>query len=567
MKFSEMPYARPDGEQIKNNIKALTERLKNAKNYDEAREVFLEYDSEYRRVDTLYSLVFIRHSIDTRDEFYDAENDFWDELLPEIEEFEQEWNEALIASPFRKDFEKEFGELLFMKTEMKKKTFSPELIEDLQRENALTSEYGEMLAARRIPFEGREYTFYQFAPFLQDADDERRLAAWKVEGQWYKDNQAVLDGMFDELTKLRDGMGKKLGCGGYTRLGYYRMSRNCYTEKDVEAFRAAVQKYVVPIAERIKREQAKRIGKSYPLSFSDDALFYRSGNPRPVGTAEDILAEARKFYDELSPETSEFFRTMLDEELMDVVATEGKEGGGYQTGLPLYERPFIFSNFNGTQGDIEVVTHEAGHAFAYWMNRRRVPFAYTEPSSEGCEVHSMSMEFFGWRNAEGFFGVDAKKFKYSHLAAALTFIPYGTMVDHFQHIVYEKPELMPAQRHEEWKRLLGIYQPWLRLDGEIPFFSEGMGWQRQSHIYEDPFYYIDYCLAQTVSLEFWAMLQKDEKAAWERYMAYTVQGGSRTFTELLAHANLSSPFDESCLKTVCEAAKKWLDEFDMTGME
>ena len=219
MKFSEMPYARPDGEQIKNNIKALTERLKNAKSYDEAREVFLEYDSEYRRVDTLYSLVFIRHSIDTRDEFYDAENDFWDELLPEIEEFEQEWNEALIASPFRKDFEKEFGELLFMKTEMKKKTFSPELIEDLQRENALTSEYGEMLAARRIPFEGREYTFYQFAPFLQDADDERRLAAWKVEGQWYKDNQAVLDGMFDELTKLRDGMGKKLGCGGFTRKG------------------------------------------------------------------------------------------------------------------------------------------------------------------------------------------------------------------------------------------------------------------------------------------------------------------------------------------------------------
>lgn len=129
---------------------------------------------------------------------------------------------------------------------------------------------------------------------------------------------------------------------------------------------------------------------------------------------------------------------------------------------------------------------------------------------------------------------------------------------------YDAP---PAERHEEWKRLLGIYQPWLRLDGEIPFFSEGMGWQKQSHIYEAPFYYIDYCLAQTVSLEFWAMLQKDEKAAWERYMAYTEQGGSCTFTELLAHANLSSPFDEACLKTVCEAAKKWLDEFDMTGME
>lgn len=567
MKFSEMPYVRPDGEQIKRNIKSLTERLKNAKNYDEAREVFIEYDTEYKRVDTPITLAYIRHSIDTRDEFYDAEKDFWDEFLPECEEFEQEWNEALIASPFRSDFEKEFGELLFMKTEMAKKTFSPELIEELQRENALVSEYDELLASARIPFEGGEYTLSQMAPFKEDLNDERRLSAWKVQGQWFKDNRARLDGIYDELTKLRDEMGKLLGYGGYTRLGYYRMERNCYTEKDVEAFRAAVVKYVVPIAERIKRDQAKRIGKPYPLSYADDLLFYRSGNPRPAGSADDILNEAKKFYDELSPETSEYFRTMLDEELMDVLSTEGKEGGGYQSDLPLYERPFIFANFNGTQGDIEVVTHEAGHAFAYWMNRKRVPYTYVAPSAEGCEVHSMSMEFFGWKNAEGFFGADANKFKYSHISGALTFIPYGTMVDHFQHIVYEHPEMTPEERHAAWKKLCAVYMPWIRLDGDIPFFSEGEAWQRQSHIYEMPFYYIDYCLAQTVALEFWAMIQKDEKAAWERYMAYTVQGGSRTFTELLTHAGLDTPFDEACLKTVCEAAKKWLDEFDMTGIE
>ena len=222
---------------------------------------------------------------------------------------------------------------------------------------------------------------------------------------------------------------------------------------------------------------------------------------------------------------------------------------------------------NGTKGDVEVVTHEAGHAFAYWMNRKRVPLEYAEPSSEACEVHSMSMEFFGWRNAEGFFGPDANKFKYSHLAAALTFIPYGTMVDHFQHIVYEKPDMTPAERHAEWKRLTGIYTPWLKLDGEIPFYSEGARWQAQGHIYEMPFYYIDYCLAQTVSLEFWAMIQKDEADAWEHYMAYVKQGGSRTFTELLKHAGLKTPFEEECLRTVCEAAKKWLDGFDLTGIE
>ena len=179
----------------------------------------------------------------------------------------------------------------------------------------------------------------------------------------------------------------------------------------------------------------------------------------------------------------------------------------------------------------------------------------------------MSMEFFAWPWAEGFFGEDTRKFYYSHLSGALTFIPYGTMVDHFQHIVYEKPDMTPAERHGVWKELLGVYMPWMRLDGDIPFYSEGEGWQRQSHIYESPFYYIDYCLAQTVSLQFWAMIQKNLKDAWAHYMAYTVQGGSRTFTELLKNAGLQSPFDENCLKGVCEAASDWLDKFDLTGIE
>lgn len=567
MKFKEMPYRRPDPEELKSNYRELTERLKNAASYAEARAVFLEKEEKEKEPDTMGTLAYVRHSIDTRDEFYDGEIEFWDEIGPELEEYEQAWIDALLSSPFRADFEKEYGDLLFVNAEIAKKTFSPEIIEDMQKENELTTEYGKLIASAQIPFEDGVYTLSQLEPFQTDPDDERRLAAWKAKGQWYKDNQAALDRIYDELTHLRDTMGRKLGYDGYTQLGYYRMERNCYTKDDVEKFRAAVQKYLVPVADSIMREQAKRLGKSYPLSFADAALSFRSGNPRPVGTAEDILDQGSRFYNELSPETAEFFRTMREEELMDVLSTEGKEGGGYCTSLETYERPFIFANFNGTQGDVEVVTHEAGHAFAYWMNRKRIPTEYTDPTLEACEVHSMSMEFFGWRNAEGFFGPDARKFKYSHLAGALTFIPYGTMVDHFQHIVYEKPEMTPAERHAEWKRLLGIYQPWMKLDGEIPFFGEGEGWQRQSHIYETPFYYIDYCLAQTVALEFWAMIQKDSENAWKHYMAYTKQGGSRSFVELLKHADLETPFDEDCLRTVCESATKWLESFDLSGIE
>ena len=567
MKFSEMPYERPDLAAVKQQFADLLAQLQAASDYAAAREVFLREQTLSKHIDTLANLASVRNTIDTRDKFYDEEMNFWNEALPQLQECENAWSKAMLASPFRKDFAAEYGDLMFVNAEIADKAFSPEILPEMAEENKLTTEYGKLIASAQIPFEGGVYTLSQLSPFKNDPDDARRLAAWQAEGKWYKEHQAEFDGIYDKLVHLRDTMGKKLGYEGYTTLGYYRMGRNCYTKADVEKFRAAVVKYLVPLADSIYREQAKRLGKQYPMNFADSALMFRSGNPTPCGDADAIVAQGKKFYDELSPETSEFFNKMLDDELMDLLSTPGKAGGGYCTGLGDYAVPFIFANFNGTQHDVEVVTHEAGHAFAAYMNRNRIPYATVWPSMEGCEVHSMSMEFFAWPWAEGFFGKDARKFRYSHLAGALTFIPYGTMVDHFQHIVYEKPDMTPKERHGVWKELLGVYMPWMQLGDEIPFYGEGEGWQRQMHIYQSPFYYIDYCLAQTVSLQFWAMLQKDRADAWNHYMAYTLQGGSRVFTELLKNAGLTSPFEESCLRGVCETAKQWLDNYDLTGIE
>lgn len=566
MKFSEMTYSRPDIQAVKLAFENLVERLVAAESYEQARDVFMEKEEQEKHIQTQETLAHLRHTIDTRDKFYDDEMNFWNSAMPELQEYAQKWTMAMLNSPFRADFEKEFGSLMFLNAEIELKTFSPEIIPELQQENQLVTEYEKLIASAQIPFEGGVYTLSQLSPFKNDADDARRLAAWKAEGQWYTDNQEKLDQIYHDLVQLRDAMARKLGYDGYTQLGYYRMGRNCYTKEDVEKFREAVRKYLVPVADGIYRQQAQRLGKTYPMSFADNALQFRSGNPAPCGTPDDIVAHGKKFYDELSPETSVFFRTMIDMELMDLLSTEGKAGGGYCTGIMDYKVPFIFANFNGTQHDVEVVTHEAGHAFACWTNRDRIPTAYIWPSLEACEVHSMSMEFFAWPWAEGFFGEETRKFYYSHLSGALTFIPYGTMVDHFQHIVYEKPQMTPQQRHDVWKELLGIYMPWMKLDGEIPFYAEGEGWQRQSHIYSSPFYYIDYCLAQTVALQFWAGIQDDLSAAWNRYMAYTVQGGSRVFTELLENAGLDTPFEEKCLSNVCEKAKSWLDSYNMEGI-
>ena len=566
MKFRDIPYKRPDLDAICNDMEALVASFQTAGSYDEARQVFLKEQELESHVMTQSTLAEIRHSIDTRDAFYDAESTFWNESIPILQEHMHNWMAAMLKSPFRSSFEEEYGSIVFINAELSQKAFSPQIIPEAQRENDLKKAYAKRIASAQIPFEGGVYTLSQMTPFKNAAEDDRRLAAWKAEGQWYNDNQEELDGIYDELVHLRDTMGRKMGYDGYTQLGYYRMERNCYTKEDIDVFRSAVQKYLVPIADRIFRDQAKRMGYAYPMSFAEAQLEFRSGNPRPQGTAEDILAQGRVFYDALSPETSAFFRKMLEDERIDVLSTEGKEGGGYCTGIADHKVPFIFANFNGTQGDVEVVTHEAGHAFAYYLNADRIPMSTIWPGMESSEVHSMSMEFFAWPWAEGFFGKDTKKFLYSHLAGALKFIPYGTMVDHFQHIIYEKPDLTPKERHGVWKELLGIYMPHLRLDGDIPFYGEGEGWQRQSHIYENPFYYIDYCLAQTVALMFWEKIRKDPKDAWEHYMAYTKQGGSRVFTELLQNAGMGSPFDEDALRGICETAAAYLDTFDLSEL-
>ena len=567
MKFSEMKYERPDLQAIQDELKKQTERLKNAASYEEAREIFLKNDKDQKHVLTLKTLAQIRHDINTKDEYYDTESRFWDEAMPQLQEYVMQFTQALLQSPFREDFAKEFGDLMFVNEELQLKCFSPEIIPQLQEENKLVTRYEDLLASAQVEFEGKTYTLSQMSPFKNDPDDERRLAAWKAEGKWYKDHQDELDDIYDKLVHLRDEMGRKLGYDGYTELGYYRMGRNCYTKEDVEQFRQAVQKYVVPISEKVFERQAQRLGKSYPMSFADNQLEFRSGNPRPKGTADDILAAGKKFYDALSPETSEFFRTMLDGDLLDVLSTEGKRGGGYCTSIYDYEVPFIFANFNGTQHDVEVVTHEAGHAFEGWLNRKRIPASYIWPTMEACEVHSMSMEFFADNWSEDFFGDDARKYNYTHMSGSLTFIPYGTMVDHFQHEVYANPDLTPAQRHTVWKKLLGIYQPWMKLDGDIPFYSEGEGWQRQHHIYSYPFYYIDYCLAQTVALEFWAMMQSDLKNAWDHYIRYTELGGSKTFTELLKTAEMPSPFVQETLHGICTEAGRYLREYNLDGIE
>ena len=560
MKFSQMPYKRPEVEETRAKVKELVEAFKTAKTLDECLAAYKEIDSFSKSYATMYCITYVRNSLNTKDEFYSAEKEFFDNAEPELEEDFKAVSLALLESPFRAQLEEKWGKLMFLNTELELKTFSPEIVEDLQEENRLVTEYDKLIASAQIEFDGKTLTLAQFGPYLESTDREMRKAAFTARSGWFYEQKDRLDSLFTELTNIRDRIGKKLGHEAFTQVGYYRMQRNCYDEEMVKQFREGVIKYLVPVATRLKAEQAKRIGSpTEKLKIFDDVFCWPDGNAKPTGTPDEIFAHGQKMYRELSADTAEFFDFMMENELFDVLTRPGKAGGGYCIGLPEYKAPFIFANFNGTSGDIDVLTHEAGHAFASYLARDIYPSALQDYSSETAEVHSMSMEFLTWPWMDGFFGEQTQKYYLSHLAGALEFIPYGTMVDEFQHHIYEKPHMTPAQRNELWLELESKYRPWLDLS-DIPYFAEGRRWQGQLHIYELPFYYIDYCLAQIIALSFWAEAQKDRKVAWEKYHRFLSFAGTKTFVELVTDAGLPTPFISENLKIVADAAVSWLDK-------
>lgn len=560
MKFSEFTYKRPDMDQLKAEFDQLLNRFTTASSFDEQDEAMADINKLSNAFSTQVQLVSVRHSINTEDEFYKAEQEFMDEIGPVFQEYIDSYYKALVHSAFRSELEQKWGHQLFASAELTLKTFHPDIIGDLQQENKLATAYAQLIASAKIPFEGEERTLSQLAPFAQSKDRDMRQRAGEASYGFLAENSAELDRIYDELVKVRTGIARKLGYSNFTELAYARMGRTDYGPEQVAAFRKQVKEYIVPAASRLKERQRNRLGVER-LAYFDQNFSFSTGNPIPKGDADFIINNGAKMYSELSPEIDQFYTFMQDNELMDLLSKKGKMGGGYCTFLNDYQSPFIFANFNGTSGDIDVLTHEMGHAFQVYQSRNfKVP-EYIWPTYEAAEIHSMSMEFFTWPWMELFFKEDTDKYKFDHLSSALIFIPYGTAVDEFQHIVYDNPDFSPAERKAAWKSLEEKYLPyWDQSDN--PYLEGGGYWQKQGHIYEAPFYYIDYTLAQICAFQFWKRMHEDQPAAWADYVNLCKQGGSKSFTELVEVAGLISPFQEGCVSSVIGDIEGWLNQID-----
>lgn len=546
MKFSQMQYQRPDVEEITEGYQEITQEFSKASSASQQMACILRHEEMMGKYQTMSTLAFIRHSINTADEFYEKEHRFFNDTSPELQAYVQQFQQVVVQSKFRRELEGELGKLFFRDLELSLKTFSPEIVDLLKEENNLTTEYEKLLASAKIPWEGQEMNLSSIIKYQQSEDRSVRKQAWQKTSEFFSVHSEQLDELFDQLVKNRNQQATTLGYTNFIQLGYDRLGRNCYQADEVKIFREQIVKDLVPVTQKMRERQAERVGLPH-IAFVDVNAYFPDGNPKPQGDAPMLVQAAQKMYEEMDPVTGEFFRFMRENELFDLESKHGKQGGGYCTELTDYQCPFIFSNFNGTSGDVDVLTHEAGHALESYLLREVKIRENAQCTMETAEVHSMAMELFARPWSHLFFGKDTEKFHTYQLESALNFIPYGCLVDEFQHIVYAKPELSPQERKKVWLELEQKYRPWMDFE-DLEFFRDGGGYQRQHHIYSFPFYYIDYCLAQTVALEFWSASKKDWKEAFARYLEFLRRSGDHTFVQVVEQAGLKLPFRPNCLE-------------------
>lgn len=546
-KFSELPYARPDIAAAVEQYSAYNAAFRNAETYAEAKEIFLKAEALETHLGTLQSLVSIRNTMNTTDEFYETEMAYFNENMPTMIPVVKAFSEAIVSGPFRADFEREYGPHFIAMLENSLLIQDERIIPELVRESELSVEYSKVAASCKTDFRGETCNFYGLLKHMESADRAERKEAFEKWAALYESVSDRLDDLYDKLIGVRLSMAEKLGFKSYTELAYRNMGRLDYTPEHVEKFREQVRTVITPAVARMREAQAKRLGLD-KVKYYDEALIFADGNASPIGDRDYMVNAASEMYGALSPETKEFFDFMTEYELFDLETRPGKHLGGYCTSLPEYKAPFIFSNFNGTSADVDVLTHEAGHAFQDYLGERLIPVGLLQGStSEICEIHSMSMEFFTYPWMDKFFGDNADKYRYAHLCSALSVIPYMACVDEYQHAVYANPKMSAKERRATWREIERKYMPWRDYDGDA-FLENGGFWMQKQHIFLYPFYYIDYALAQICTFSLYDEMKRDRGSAWARYLKLCKAGGTMGYFDLLHHAGIPVPFEDGAVE-------------------
>ncbi|MBQ2668260.1 MAG: M3 family oligoendopeptidase [Clostridia bacterium] len=560
-KFSELVYERPDIPAVVKQYEAYNAAFAAAKTFEEAKAVFEQVEALETHLYTAASLCNIRNTMDTTDEYYDAEMAYINENMPNLIPASKVFNEAIVNGPFRAEFEAEYGVHFIKIMENNLRIQDARIIEDLVKESELSVEYSKIAASCQAEFRGETCNFYGLLKHMESTDRAERKEAFEKWAELYAGVADKLDEVYDKLIEVRLSMAEKLGFENYTQLAYLNMGRLDYTPEHVAKFREQVRTVITPAVARMREKQAERLGLE-KIRYYDESLVFPYGNADPMGKKDDMVQAAAEMYAALSAETKEFFEFMTKYELFDLETRPGKHLGGYCTSLPDFKAPFIFSNFNGTSADVDVLTHEAGHAFQCFLGERLIPVSTLQGStSEINEIHSMAMEFFTYPWMEKFFGDRADEYRYAHLCDALAVVPYMVTVDEYQHEVYKNPKMTAMERRAVWSDLEKKYMPWRDYDGN-EFLENGGFWMQKQHIFLYPFYYIDYALAQICTFSLYSEMKTDRSAAWSRYLNLCRAGGTKGYFDLLHDAGIPVPFEEGAVES---AVRGVIEEIENAG--
>ena len=560
MKFSEMTYTRPDIDALLARCKQLAAKAADAQDGDALIQVYYEQSRAFADYTTASQLANIHYTCDTRDAYWKAEQDFFDANGPAVTNASVEISRAFLANPYVEALTEHFGTTCVAGMKNAVLGMDDRTVELQQQFNALVSQYQQIYGGALVELDGKQLTIPQLGPYKEDLNPAVRRAAYEAEAGYFDAHRNELDALYTKIVKNLNQQAQVLGYKDYSELSYVRMNRIGYGQAEIQAFRDQVARDVVPELQKVMAMRAKRTGIEHP-TFTDLPIIFKDGNPKPIPGYQARMDAARTMYHELSPETAEFIDFMQDNELFDVESRPGKMSGGYMTSLPSYKAPFIFANWNDTSGDVDVLTHECGHAFEGYVAERdpKVPADLECPGMESAEIHSMAMEFLTapWHHL--LFGKDTEKYALLHAEDSFLFLAYGCIVDEFQHRMYQNPDLTPDERNAVWLELEHKYRPWIDFDN-LPFYGRGAGWQRQLHIYECPFYYIDYCLSTMAALQFFLLSLKDHKDAWERYLKLVRRAGLASYTELMQTAGLKVPFEDGSIKAIAQQMGQWIAE-------
>ena len=559
MKFNEMTYTRPDIDALLAQCRELAAKAAAAPDGDALVRLYYEQSEAFAEYNTAANLANIHYTCDTRDAYWKAEQDFFDANGPAVTNASVEISRAFLANPHVDALTEKFGTTCVAGMKNAVLSMDDRTVELQQQFNALVSRYQQIYGGALVELDGKQLTIPQLGPYKEDLDPAVRRAAYEAEAGYFDAHRAELDELYGQIVQNLNAQARVMGYHDYSELSYVRMNRIGYGPEEIRKFRDQVANDVVPQLQKVMALRAKRTGIAHP-AFTDLPILFRDGNPKPIPGYKARMDAARTMYHELSPETAEFIDFMQDNELFDVESRPGKMSGGYMTSLPSYKAPFIFANWNDTSGDVDVLTHECGHAFEGYVAERdpAIPADLECPGMESAEIHSMAMEFLTapWHHL--LFGRDTDKYALLHAEDSFVFLAYGCEVDEFQHIMYQNPDLTPDERNAEWLKLEKKYRPWIDFDN-LPFYGRGAGWQRQLHIYECPFYYIDYCLSTMAALQFFLLSLTDHKDAWARYLRLVRRAGTASYTELLETAGLKVPFEEGSIKGIAQQMTDWLE--------